>query len=55
MPNKRKVQPEDSRNIAENHYELDNKENTEFNKGLKETHKLVTDHYFEGTIDQKYE
>lgn len=55
MPNKRKVDPKDSRNVAEKHYELENKGETEFDQALKETHKLVTDHYFEGTIDQKYE
>lgn len=55
MPDKKKVRPEDSSNISENHYELENKENTEFDKGLAATHRQVRDHFFEGTIDQKYE
>lgn len=54
MPNKKKSHPEASSKIAENHYELENKGNSEVDKGLAATHKLVTDHYFEGTIDQRY-
>lgn len=51
----KKVRPEASRSIADEHYQLGNKGDTEFSQGLAETHKLITDHYFEGTIDQRKE
>lgn len=53
MPKEKKVYPKDSREIAEKNYQLENEENTDYDKGLATTHKLITDHYFEGTIDQR--
>ncbi|WP_010530328.1 YozQ family protein [Lentibacillus jeotgali] len=57
MPKKRnKVNPEDSRNVAERGYEPDNYlGNTQFDKGMAETHEQVSDDYKEGTIDRKLE
>lgn len=55
MPKKQnKVDPEDSRKVAEKNYEPSNyKGTTQFEKGLAETHEQASDDYFEGTIDQK--
>ncbi|MBP1948652.1 hypothetical protein J2Z82_001588 [Virgibacillus litoralis] len=57
MPKKRnKVNPEDSRKVAEKNYETsDYQGHTQIEKGLAETHEQVSDDYFEGTIDQKRE
>lgn len=50
----RKVNKEDSRNIAERNYEPENYlGNTQFDKGMAETHEQVSDDYHEGTIDRK--
>ncbi|SFD45728.1 Protein of unknown function [Lentibacillus persicus] len=49
-----KVNKEDSRNIAERNYEPENYSgNTQFDKGMAETHEQVSDDYHEGTIDRK--
>ncbi len=39
--------------IDDEHFQLGQKGDTEFSKGLAETHQLINDHYFEGTIDQR--
>lgn len=57
MPRKRnKVNPEDSRKVAEKNYETsDYQGTTQIEKGLAETHEQASDDYFEGTVDQKRE
>jgi len=55
MPNKKKVQPEDSRKIAENNYDEENKSKQDFPDGLELTNQQIKDQFMEGTIDQKIE
>ncbi|RYG71444.1 DUF4025 domain-containing protein [Lentibacillus lipolyticus] len=55
MPKKpNSVSSEDSRKVAERDYEPSNYQgNTQFEKGMAETHEQVSDDYKEGTIDRK--
>lgn len=53
---KNKVDPEDSKKIAEKNYDPSFYQGkTQFEQGLAETHEQVSDGYVEGTIDQKSE
>lgn len=53
---KDKVNHTNSQQVADEMFKIENKNNENKNdavKGIEETHKQVTDHYFEGTIEQK--
>ncbi|SFA85322.1 Protein of unknown function [Lentibacillus halodurans] len=51
-----KINPKDSRNIAEKDYEPSQyRGSTQFEQGMAETHEQVSDDYKEGTIDRKLE
>jgi len=54
MNNEKRIHQENHSKVPENNYELESEAETEYDKGLAETHKQVTDHFFEGTIDQKF-